>query len=265
VVLSIGAVGVALLVVGSLTIILGGRAGLPSDQLQETLAFTEAREGEAEISRVLLVGPADLMPGDSRSIQSGAYRVVSGTGPDLGEARLAPRLDFDDLLEAKLASVIGGDTRRAGGELAAFGIRWIVVLGDSAGSDADPSSLAWRNVFAGQLDLLPLSSTTGNAIFVSEEVAVARALTTSFVPWPRVGWNYEGEPEVGRRVFVAENADPGWGPPPRSTVGSMTEVSADLGLVTYTPVGSRRFQAVAVGLSIVFLFGLVVFGRRRLR
>jgi hypothetical protein len=45
----------------------------------------------------------------------------------------------------------------------------------------------------------------------------------------------------------------------------MNEVSADLGLVTYTPVGSRRFQAVAVGLGIVLLLGLVVFGRRRLR
>jgi hypothetical protein len=265
VILGIGTLGVVLLVAGSLVIVLGGRAGLPQDQLQETLAFTEAREGEAEISRVLLVGPADLMPGDSRSVQSGAYRVVSGTGPDLGEARLSPRLGFDDLLEVKLAAIIGGDTRRAGGELAAFGIRWIVVLGDSSGSDADPSSLAWRNVFAGQLDLLPLSSTTGNAIFVSEEAAVSRALTTSFVAWPRVGWDYVGEPATGRRVFVAENADPGWGPPPRLTVGEMNEVSAESGAVTYTAVASRRTQAIAAALSIVALIGLAILGRRRVR
>ncbi len=261
-ILGVGTVATVLLVVASTTIILGGRSGLPSDQIQETLAFTEAREGQAEISRVLLVGPAELMPGDSRTIQSGAYRVVSATGPDLGEARLAPRLAFDDLLESKLAAVIAGDTRRAGGELAAFGIRWIVVLGDSAGSDADPSSLAWRNVFAGQLDLLPLSSTTGNAIFVSEEAAVARALTTSFAAWPRVGWDYVGEPEPGRRVFIAENADPGWGPPPRSTVGSMNEVSAELGVATYTPDGPRRTQTLAVAVSIVVLIGLAVLGRR---
>lgn len=261
-VLAVGAVGASLLVVGSLTIILGGRSGLPHDELQETLAFTQAREGEAEISRVLLVGPADLMPGDARFVQSGAYRVVSATGPDLGEARLSPRLGFDDLLETKLSAIIAGDTRRAGGELAAFGIRWIVVLGDSDGSDADPSSLAWRNVFAGQLDLLPLSSTTGNAIFVSEEADVSRALTTGFAAWPRIGWDYVGEPQPGRRVFVAENADPGWGPAPRVTVGEMNEVSAETGIVTYTPDRGRRTQALAAAIAALSLIGVVFVGRR---
>ena len=112
--------------------------------------------------------------------------------PELAEARRNVALPFDDLLEEKLLSVISGETRRAGGELATFGIRWVVVMGDSTGSDADAASLAWRNVFAGQLDLLPLSSGTGNAIFVSDVNPVGRALTSGSDSWPRVGWTYEG-------------------------------------------------------------------------
>jgi hypothetical protein len=260
--LGVGSVGVILLVVGSLTIIIGGRAGLPGDVHTEALRFTLANEGEAETSRVLLVGEPELMPGEYRSVRGGAYRVVSGTGPDLGEARLAPELPFDELLEAKLATIIDGETRRAGGELASFGIRWIVVMGDSSGSDTANPAVAWRNVFAGQLDLLPLSSSTGNATFVTDVDPVGRALTSGADSWTRVGWAYQGEPDEGRRVFVAENADPGWGPPPNETVGAMNEVSADTGVVTYASDTGRQAQAIAVLVGVFLLMALVVVGRR---
>lgn len=251
-----------LLIVGSLVIVLGGRAGLPGDRYIDTLGFTEANEGEAERSRVLLVGPESLMPGDSRSLQGGAYRVVSAPVPDLAEARLHDALPFDRLLEEKLISIISGETRRAGGELATFGVRWIVVMGDSSGSDADAASVAWRTVFAGQLDLLPLSSGTGNAIFVSDVNPVGRALTSGSESWPRVGWTYEGEPDDRSSVFVAENADEGWGPGPRLTVGAMNRVSATEGVVTYAQDGALRSQAVAVFVGLVALFGLAILGRR---
>lgn len=263
IVLGIGAVATVLLVVGSLTIVLGGRSGLPADVYQDALGFTAAREGEAEISRVLLIGPEDLMPGDSRVVRGGAYRVVSATGPDIGEVRLAPQLGFDDLLQTKLEAVIDGETRSAGGELATFGIRWIVVMGDSTGSDADEASLAWRNVFAGQLDLLSLSSSTGNATFVNDTPQIGRALTSTFSPWARQGWTYSGESEAASQVFVAENADPGFGPKPHEVVGSMNVVSAADGVVTYEPDASRRLQAVLVGLSIVALAAVGIVARRR--
>ena len=262
VVLGTGALGVLLLVAASMTIVVGGRSGLPGDVYQDVLAFASARDGEAEISRILLVGAAADMPGDSRSVQNGAYRVVSATGPDLGEARLAPRLEFDELLEAKLISIIDGETKRAGGELASFGIKWIVVIGDSSGSDAEPAPLAWRNVFAGQLDLLPLSSSTGDAIFVTDIASVSRALTSTFVSWPRIGWTYVGAPEAGRRVFVAENPDDGWGPEPRVTVGSLNEVSADAGVVTYRADESRRLQVIAVAIAIALMVGTIGVARR---
>jgi len=260
--LGVGAVGVILLLVGSLVIVVGGRAGLPGDVYVDALGFTQANEGEAERARVLLVGDPELLPGDYRTLQGGAYRVVSGTVPDLGEARLGTSLPFDDLLESKLEAIIAGETRRAGGELASFGIRWILVMGDSSGSDTANPAVAWRNVFAGQLDLLPLSSSTGNATFVTDVTPVGRAITSGLDSWGRTGWTYEGVPDAGLRVFVAENADEGWGPPPRVTVGAMNEVSADSGTVTYAADGGRRTQALTAALGVLLLGSLIVVGRK---
>jgi hypothetical protein len=63
-------------------------------------------------------------------------------------------------------------------------------------------------------------------------------------------------------VFVAENADPGWGPPPNETVGAMNEVSADTGVVTYASDTGRQAQAIAVLVGVFLLMALVVVGRR---
>lgn len=257
----IGTVGIVVLLVAASVILLGGRVGLPGDRYSDLLAFTRANEGEAERSRILLVGPADLMPGDSRTFEGGSYRVVSAPIPDLGEPRLAPRGPLDDYLVERLAVIVAGDTRRAGAELAPFGIRWIVILGDSDGSDADPESVAWREVFAGQLDLLPLSAGVEEAVFVSDIEPVGRALTTSATEWVRDGWRYVGEPETGS-VFVAENPDPAFGPEPWSQTAFANEVSATSGEVTFRPDAARRWQAIIAAAAMVLLIGMGVWGRR---
>lgn len=262
-VLGTGAVGVVVLVVASLTIVLGGRVGLPGDRFVSAFEFTLATEGAAETSRILVVGPPQLLPGDSRLIEGGSYRVVSAPVPDLGEAWLADRLAFDDVLTEKLNGLIDGETKRIGGELALFGIRWIVVMGDSSGSDADPASVAWRDVFAGQLDLLPLTAAVDNTVWVTDIHPVSRALTTTGNSWPRTGWTYGGEPEPGKRVFVAENPDDGWGPGPRITTEAMNEISAETGTATYLPDSDRRIQAVVVLLGAVVLVGVAAWGRKR--
>lgn len=259
----VGTAGVVVLVVAAATIVLGGRIGLPADRYESALAFTLVREGEAERSRVLLVGPAELLPGDVRTIKGGAYRVVSATTPDLGEARLADRLPFDDYLYEKLDLITSGETRRAGGELAIFGIKWIVVVGSSSGAGAQEASTAWREVFAGQLDLLPLSVGTTNTVFVNDVQPIGRALTSAADSWARVGWQYEGEPAPNKRVFIAENPDDAWGPGPRFTTEFSNEVSANLGIATYEADRSGRMQAIAVAAGVVVLLGLAIVGRRR--
>jgi GT2 family glycosyltransferase len=257
----VGSVGIVVLLTAASVILLGGRIGLPGDRFTEILAFTNANPGEAERSRVLLVGPADLMPGDSRTLDGAAYRVVSPPVPDLGEPRLSPMRELDDYLAERLAVIVSGETRSAGGELAPFGIRWIVVLGDSEGSDADPESLAWRQVFAGQLDLLSLSAGVSNAVFVTDVDPVGRALTATD-SWPRVGWVYRGDPLPGRSVFVAENPDSRFGPEPWQATGFANEVSSDAGVVTYRADAGKRWQAIAVAISVLALVGLAWWGRR---
>jgi hypothetical protein len=262
-VLGVGAVGVVVLVVASLTILLGGRIGLPGDRFNSAFEFTLATEGYAETSRILVVGPSELLPGDSRMIDGGFYRVVSAPVPDIGETWLADPLAFDEALDETLAMLISGDTKRVGGELALFGIRWIVVMGDSHGSGAAPESVAWREVFAGQLDLLPLTAAVDNTVFITDIHPVSRALTTSGNSWPRVGWTYEGRGERDRRVFVAENPDERWGPAPRITTESMNEVSAEKGVVTYAANTSLRNQVFGVLAAIVLLSAFTTWGRRR--
>lgn len=259
----VGVVGVILFMVAASTIILGGRIGLPGDQIQSMLSFTEANEGEAERSRVLLVGPEDLMPGDSRTIDGGAYRVVSAPYPDLGEARLANRGPLDEKLRDTMDLIVSGDTQRAGGELAEYGIKWIVVLGDSSGSDADEASLAWREVFAGQLDLLPLSAGVTNAVFVSDTPNVGRALSSTAESWARIGWTYSGTAESGKTVQVAENPHASFGPGPWRVISSANQVAADEGVVTFEADGSARAQAYGVVAVLVVLAIVGIWGRRR--
>jgi GT2 family glycosyltransferase len=262
-VLGAGAVGVLILVVASMTIVLGGRSGLPGDRFTSAFEFTRATEEFAATSRILVVGSPELLPGESRTIEGGSYRVVAAPVPDIGEVWLADRLEFDEVLEEKLAGVIAGETKRVGGELALFGIRWIVVMGDTRSTDVDPAAAAWRDVFAGQLDLLPLTAAVDNTVFITDIHPVSRALTTSGNAWLRNGWTYEGEPELGRRVFIAENPDDGWGPAPRVTTEAMNEISAETGTATYASDPNRNMQAVAVLGAIVILIGIAVWGRRK--
>ena len=262
-VLGTGSVGILVLLVASVTILLGGRIGLPGDRFTSAFEFTLATEGYAETSRILVVGPSDLLPGDSRSIEGGSYRVVSGSVPDIGEAWLAEPLEFDGALDETLAMLISGETKRVGGELALFGVRWIVVMGDSHGFGAAAESVAWRDVFAGQLDLLPLTAAVDNTVFITDIQPVSRALTTSGTSWPRIGWTYEGRSERGRRVFVAENPDDRWGPAPRVTTESMNEVSAEKGVVTYAADTSLRNQAIGMVVAVMLLTFTTAWGRRK--
>ena len=259
----IGAVGVVILLVASSTIVLGGRVGLPGDVFVDELSFTTAEPGAAERSRVLMVGPKELLPGDSRTIKGGAYRVVSAPYPDLGETWLADSLAFDRYLESKLDLITSGETKRAGDELAVFGIKWIVVVGDSTSDDPDESSVAWRQVFAGQLDLLPLNAATTNAVFVIDVEPIGRALTSRLDSWERTGWSFSGTPEVGSRVFITENPSPRWGPAPWQATQFLNEVAGDLGVTTYSSDTGLRMQVGGVLIAIVALVALAVVGRKR--
>ena len=246
---SVGFVAAFVLLASTVLVLIPGRAGLPGDEYRDSLAFT-AVEGESA-ARVLMFGPADSLPGDSRMFEGTPYRVVSTPLPRLWEAQLGePRLG-DDELAAVIESIAAGQVARAGEALAPFGIKWVMFTG--------PTPM--ESVFGGQLDMAPLPGLTGS-VFVSE-VGAARAVTTEGTVWSVSGTGYEGAGTTGSRVWVAENADQRWGPQPWSQAGWANELPADAGSVAFDGRSDLQRQAFAAGAVFVLLFALALFGTGR--
>ncbi|MDJ0954796.1 MAG: hypothetical protein QNJ81_14055 [Acidimicrobiia bacterium] len=241
----LGAVGGVVLLALTVIPLYEGRGLLPSDEYTEPLRFTEAADGEATSSRILLVGPEDTLPGEWRLVRGAAYRVVSAPLPALWEVALPGATAVDQALESVLLGLIDGEESRAGAALAEFGIRWVVVTGDTP----------LEAVFDGQLDLISLGGAKRPTFLVDSENPV-RAVTAAGNEWGRAGTGYAGEPASGERVRVAETANSRWSPGPWSQDGWGNEVSAATGEVWYEPIESRRSQAsAAAGVLALYVVG----------
>ncbi len=248
----VGAVAAAVLVATTIFPLYGGRAALPSDQFTDPLRFTTAADGDASSSRILLVGPEATLPGESRVVRGAAYRVVSAPLPRLWEATLPDPSSADLALEDLLFALIEGEESRAGSALASFGIRWVVVTGDTP---LEP-------VFDGQLDLISLGGAKRPTFLVDSENPV-RAVAAGGELWTRDGTGYVGEAVSGERVFLAEAANSRWGADPWSQSEWGNEVSAASGVAEFDPIETRRTQAyVAAGLFAVLLL-FSAFARRQ--
>lgn len=247
-----GALAVIVLVATTAIPLYGGRGALPDDQFTGPLRFTSAADGEASASRILIVGPADTLPGDSRSVQGANYRVVSAPVPTLWEAGLPDPGPADAALEQLLVGLIGGQESRAGDALADFGIRWVVVAGETP----------LEAVFAGQLDLISLGGARRPTFLVDTDLPV-RAVSSTSDPWSRDGTGYSGAATSGERVFLAETANSRWGPGPWAQSGWGNEVAAAGGIAEFDPIDSRRSQAYLSGGLFVFLVLFSAIARRR--
>lgn len=239
-VVALGALAAAVIVASSLLVLAPGRGGLPDDDLAAALRFTGASVEDSSAARVLLVGPTQSLPGTSRRVRGAAYRVVSAPMPALWEVDLPEPGPADAALQAVLEGVIDGEAFRAGNQLADFGIRWIVELGDS------PLTAS----FDGQLDLIPLDGLRRPAFLVDSELAV-RAVTSDGVAWTRAGTSYEGEPAPA--VLVRESADPGWGKDADGGDWAMT-LDGSSGSIAYPERSERQAGRLAllggVGLAL---------------
>ncbi len=246
-----GLLAAGTLVLSSVLVLLPGRAGLPTDGFGEALRFTAAAEGDPASSRVLLVGPAETLPGESRTVRGAPYRVLSAVEPALWEIWLPSERDADVALETTLEALIDGDSFRAGQDLARFGIRWVIFLGESP----------LQAVLAGQLDLVPLQGLRVPT-FASEAVLPVRAVTESGNAWQVDGLGYVGEVEAGGRVLIADAANSRWGPG-WEQIDWGTSVSAAEGEASFDPIGARRTQGMAAVGFFLVLVGLSWWGRRR--
>jgi GT2 family glycosyltransferase len=249
-VVSLATLGGIVVVAATLFVVLPGRIGFPGDTLDRGVAFTEAAQGDPGSARILVVGPQEDLPGDSRLFRGAAYRVISAPMPTMDEAWLSRPTGADQALEQTLADIVDGETFRAGSALAEFGIRWVISLGDTP----------FVSVFTGQLDLVALGTTRGVALTVDGEPPV-RAVADDGAVWSYDGRVYRGEAN-DVRVVVAESPNGRWGPDWQQS-GWANDLSGEAGEITFSPIEGRRNQAVvAGGLALVLMLGSAV-GRER--
>jgi hypothetical protein len=169
--------------------------------------------------------------------------------PPLSEAWLPAETSVDAALALVLEDLILGETFRAGEELAPFGIRWVISVGETP----------LEEVFDGQLDLIPLSTPEGVALTM-EEIVPVRAYTADGEPWARSGAGYVG-PAGSGTVFVAETANGRWGPDWQQAEWGNQLATVD-GRADFATIPSRRNQAVAAGVLVLVLVGVSWWGRR---
>lgn len=238
----------ALLLVGScLAVVAPGRAGLPADTMTGDFSFaTSATPG-----RVLLFGPAVTLPGESRTLDGLGYRVFLPPYPATWEAFLnEPRLG-DEALEDLLLEILGGDVRRAGSELAEFGIAWVAFT--------EPSPL--ELLFEAQLDLVPLRS-LDFPVF-RNEIPAYPARAVGGEGWSPAGTGFSGAPGAAGSVLIASNADYRWGPGTWAQDGWANRISGSGDAAGFGGHAPRRMLALASGVWAMLLGGVWIATRRR--
>jgi hypothetical protein len=244
--------GGAVLVVATVVLAGPGRAGIPEDVFTGTFDFA-APEGAAA-TRVLLFGPADTLPGESRDFDGLGYRVFTPPLPSSWEAHLnEPRLG-DEALEQVLQDVVDGRSRRAGDRLADFGIAWIAFTEESP----------LEQVFESQLDLVALRS-LDFPVFRNEESAFV-AVGADGAGWVADATGFSSPSGTASEVVVATNADYRWGPGEWQQEDWANRVSASTASVGFSPHGGRRLAAVAAFLWLLLIgaaWGAGVAHRRR--
>jgi len=245
----VGLVAAFLLVVSTLGLAAPGRAGLPADQFGSSFRF--AVTGDARANRILLFGPADTLPGESRTLDGLGYRVIVAPYPRTWEADLnEPRLG-DDALEALLLSILDGEVRRAGSALAEFGIAWIAFT--------EPSPL--ELLFEAQLDLVPLRS-FDFPVF-RNEIPASSAQSADGSPWLAAGTGYRAPDAAAGAVRIASNGDSRWGPGSWEQDGWANRIVDGGSRVGFPAYGPRRLMAIASALWGLALVGMWMVTRRR--
>ncbi len=244
----IASVAASVLLLGTITLAIPGRAGFAAAGFDEAIGFA----AEDQPGRILIVGDEAEIPGGGRPITGAvSYRVFSTPQPRLWEAWPSPARAGDKALADVLAATLDGSTFRLGTELEPFGVRWILAI------EAGPVSEA----LDAQLDLFPLGLADVKAYKV--EVDSQRAVDTVGGVWAWEGPDYVG-PAGPRSVRIAENGDTRWGDSSQAA-GWANLVTTDSGRIRFGPIGSLQAAAwVALGWSVLLIVGAVL-GRLRSR
>ncbi|MFQ5948751.1 MAG: hypothetical protein ACE5KX_07820, partial [Acidimicrobiia bacterium] len=196
-------------------------------------------------------GPADTLPGTSREIDGAGYRLAALPTPRLWDVWLGDPRGGDEELEAQLRAILDGQVVRGGEVLSSFGVRWVVLTGDSP----------FGAVLPGQLDLMPLAGLSQDALL--NEAEALRAVPADGSTWVWEPPGYRGPEGSTARVYIAENADPRWGPGEWRQVGWANEVGAVDGVIDFQGSRPRRRLAIIAGVWLAVLVVTVGWGAWR--
>ncbi len=244
------ALGGLLVAAGVVLLLPTGRLGLPEDRFSSQLEFAAARAQTHGADRILMVGPALDLPGESRSGDDFSYRLVPGTGPIFPEAWLpAPRVGDAALAEA-LERVIAEEELRPGQLLAPFGIRWIVFT--------EPNSL--QVALESQFDMRQLPGLDYTTL--ESEVFSPRAVGPDGIAWSWQRPDYVGAGGATGPVYVAENQDRRWGDD-WTAAGWANQVGPSAGRVAFAGDKANRAWALGAGAVLLLLVTVAVVGRDR--
>lgn len=229
-----------------------GRAGLPSDEYRDAFTFATAAGGVP--SRILLLGPADTLPGESRDFEGLGYRVVDAPYPRNWDAYLhEPRLG-DEALFAFLETMLDGELRRAGAELAEFGIGWVAFTEESQ----------MQVLFESQLDMVALRSFS--LPVYRNEASAAVVAGSDGVAWERQGTGFVStDGPGGIPVRIAQNADFRWGPGDweQADWANVVRVAVGGDSVSFAVESSRHTMALGALGWFLLLVVVAVLGRLR--
>ena len=243
--------GAAVVVIAvSLTSIGSGRLGLASDQWDDRLTFVSGLSDDPEGVRTLVIGLPGSLPGDSRTADGYAYRLITGDEATSDQSRLAPPRIGDRALAEVLGRIDRGDILEPGELLAPFAIQWVMVVDD----------LEFSDLLAAQIDLSEVPLSRGVRVFRNDSFA-PRAVAGNGAVWDS-GYSTATGPSASTDVRFADNASTRFGPD-WSQDGWANVVSGADGAVTYEPEPTRR--ALGVGVVGVLVVGALaaLFARDR--
>ncbi len=242
--------GGLIILIWSVSSMLGGNFGLPSGDVNDELIFAETLAPDALPRRVLYVSEdPSLVPGEARPGPGYWYRLMDGGGTTNDEIWLPPLRNGDRLLDDRLTDITTGFNLRPGQELSEFAVGWIVIEGPQTRLDAS---------LANQFDIVPVPFDSSVRIFENPD-AVAIALADNGEVWTVDGVGFTGDPDSGR-VSLASNYTNGW-QPEGGQVSWHLSVAASTGRAGYA--GHPLNLALAYASLAVLLGSIVVIALAR--
>lgn len=226
---------VAAVLIAAGPLIWSGSYGLASVDWAEQLAFSGARADGHGPDRILVLG--DGLPGEHGVVLGTPYRVL--IRPGLEEAWIGPGQPGDTALRTALNDLYADGVVRPGDVLADFGIKWVVVVGDTP----------FDSTFESVLDMkkLPIPDAT---IFENLEPSPVVS-TSSGVAWSAQGLGFVGPPAGELSALIQYSQ--GWGPTDGADGWAMT-LDGSEGRIGFTPpilIETAAYAAVALALLTV--------------